>query len=71
MAQSKHQYFHKGDRNQKRASIVVDLRRPDLKKLDTWTLEERAVLSEWIKNCESSFNNFIAILKLHTNGTEQ
>lgn len=71
MTKSKHQYFHKGIGNQKRASIVVDLRRPPLKKMDKWTAEERATLADWIKECERSFGNFIATLNEYTNGAEQ
>lgn len=62
-AQSKHEYFHKGFRNQKRPDIVIDLKRPSRETMDKWTSEEKKHLPSFIKTCEAIFAAFINELK--------
>lgn len=67
-AQSKHEYFHKGFRNQKRPDIVIDLRRPSYENMSKWTPEQKQHLPAFIKTCEAVFAAFITELKEQTNG---
>lgn len=63
MIQSKHEFFHQGVDTQKRADIVVDLKRIDNKKIAKWTPEHKQNLPEFIATCERVFASFIAELK--------
>lgn len=58
MAQSKHQFYHKGADTQKRADITVDLRRPDTREIRTWTDEQRREMMQWLAICERAFAAF-------------
>lgn len=68
IAQSKHEYFHKGFTNQKRPDIVIDLRRPSSEHISKWTPEQKQHLPAFIKTCEAVFAAFITELKAQTNG---
>lgn len=63
MAQSKHEYFHKGADNQKKADIVINLKRPSSEKMKDWLLDEKADLPDFIATCERVFAAFINELK--------
>ncbi len=58
MAQSKHSFFHKGTNIQKRADIVIDLKRPGNEKIAKWTQEEKKYLKEWMSAIEEVFVQF-------------
>jgi hypothetical protein len=69
-AQSKHEYFHNGFRNQKRPDIVIDLRRPSAETMAKWSADQKKHLPAFIKTCEAVFAAFINELKDSTNDTE-
>lgn len=66
--QVKHEYFHTGsDGKQKTADIIIDLKRPDVSKLNTWNKEQREGLPRFIALVEKQFEIFIEELKKQTN----
>lgn len=67
LAQSKHEFFHKGVDAQKRPDIVIDLKRPSPEKMMEWSPEEKKDLPEFIATCERVFERFIGELKTQIN----
>lgn len=70
MAQSKHEYFHKGVNIQKRPDITINLKRPEVEKMAKWTTDQKKHLPAFIRTCEAVFEAFINELKQQGNGTE-
>jgi hypothetical protein len=56
--QSKHQYYHNGVDNQKRADITIDLKRLDKTKIAEWTPEQKKELQSFIVRVDKIFNAF-------------
>lgn len=51
-------YFHKGVNLQKKADILIDLRRPDSKKIKNWTVEQKLLATAWLNDIKSKFADF-------------
>ena len=68
LAQSKHEFFHKGIHAQKRPDIIIDLQRPSPEKMSKWSHEEKELLPDFIATCERVFERFINELKQQVNG---
>lgn len=58
MAQIKHQFYHTGVDNQKRADITIDLKRLDKKKMKEWTLGEKIMARAFVERITSQFEIF-------------
>lgn len=52
MAQSKHEFFEKGVVNQKRPSIVIDIKIPDLSKIKNWNAEQKQQAKQFINKAK-------------------
>lgn len=58
MVQSKREFFRNGVDNQKRPDIVIDLKRMEAKKIDTWTPEQRDYAKKFIRETRRVFDAF-------------
>ncbi len=56
--QSKHQFYHKGVDNQKRADITIDLKRLDKTKIAQWTPDQKKDLESFINRADKIFTVF-------------
>jgi len=56
-------FFHKGVNSQKRADFIMDLRRPESKVINRWSLSEKIVALAFVEECESKFMDFKNELK--------
>lgn len=56
--QTKHQFYHKGTVNQKRADITIDLKRLDKKKMKEWTVSEKIMAKAFIERISGIFDAF-------------
>jgi hypothetical protein len=56
--QTKHQFYHTGVDNQKRADITIDLKRLDKEKMKEWTVSEKIMAKAFIKRVSGIFEVF-------------
>lgn len=56
--QTKHQFYHTGVDNQKRADITIDLKRLDKSKMKEWTLGEKIMAKAFIERVSGIFEVF-------------
>jgi hypothetical protein len=56
--QTKHQFYHKGTDNQKRADITIDLKRLDKEKMKGWTVEQKIMAKSFIERVSGIFEVF-------------
>lgn len=53
-----HKYYNKGRVNQKRADIIIDFSRPDVKTLKNWTEQDREEAKKFLAFATETFENF-------------
>lgn len=56
--QTKHQFYHEGVDNQKRADITIDLKRLDKEKMKEWTVEQKILAKAFIERVSGIFEVF-------------
>jgi len=56
--QTKHQFYHTGVDNQKRADITIDLKRLDKEKMKEWTVSEKIMAKAFIERVSGIFDVF-------------
>ena len=59
MSQSKHEFFEKGIVNQKRPSIVVDIKMADLSKMAKWKPEEKQQAKQFLSKAKKRLQEMI------------
>ena len=59
MAQSTHEFFEKGVVNQKRPSIVVDIKMADLSKMKKWKPEEKQQAKQFLSKAKKRLHEMI------------
>lgn len=58
MARITGKFFRNGVDNQKRADLIVDLKRPDHRYLVAWSPEQKKEVLTWIRGQEKIFEAF-------------
>lgn len=56
--ESKHQFYHTGVDNQKRADITIDLKRLDKEKMKEWTAEQKMAARAFLKSVDAVYEAF-------------
>lgn len=67
MASTKLQFYRHDAETQKRCDITMDLRRPDNKKIATWTISQKIFAKAFIQDMEAKFKAFKQELENATN----
>jgi len=58
MTQIKHQFYRTGVDNQKKADIIIDLKRLDKEKMKEWTVEQKLFAKSFMNKMERQFEIF-------------
>jgi hypothetical protein len=58
MRQSKTEFFKNGVNDQKTPDIVISLRRPDMSKINKWTMEEKQHALRFLDDAQKQANAF-------------
>ncbi len=62
-------FFRKGINVQKRADIIIDLRKPDSKIIHKWSLSQKLLALAFLEDCDNKFKDFKNDLKKTLNQT--
>lgn len=63
MAQSKHEFFEKGVVNQSTPSILINIKIPDLSKVENWNLEQKKEAKQFTHIAKLRFKELIKELE--------